>query len=87
MFNPKGSKRRKTYTESEDESDESTEEQESNIDLIEAKSDKMAHIKMSPFDENHAAGWFIVLEAQFEVKNITQSPTKFYNALSHIPVD
>ena len=87
MFNPKGSKRRKTYSESEDESDESTEEQESNIDLIEAKSDKMAHIKMSPFDENHAAGWFIVLEAQFEVKSITQSPTKFYNALSHIPVD
>ena len=47
----------------------------------------MANIKMSPFDENHAAGWFIVLEAQFEVKNVTQSPTKFYNVLSHIPVD
>ena len=38
----------------------------------------MANIKMSPFDENHAAGWFIVLEAQFEVKNVTQSPEAFH---------
>lgn len=51
------------------------------------QSGKMAHIKMMPFSETHTVGWFRVLEAQFEVKSITISQTKFGHAFSFLPAD
>ena len=42
-------------------------------------------IKPTQFSESSARGWFAVLEAQFKLKSITVSSTKFYNALSALP--
>ena len=42
-------------------------------------------IKPPQFSETSARGWFAVLEAQFKIKNIKKSSTKFYSALSALP--
>ena len=50
--------------------------------------DETAHsitIKPPQFCETSARGWFAVLEAQFKIKNIKKSSTKFYSALSALP--
>lgn len=43
-------------------------------------------IKPSKFDETSPQAWFAILEAQFNIASITTSSTKFYHALSHLPV-
>ncbi|XP_076030365.1 uncharacterized protein LOC143018661 [Oratosquilla oratoria] len=37
------------------------------------------------FDESSPARWFLLLEAQFCLSNVTVPLTKFYHALSHLP--
>ena len=44
-------------------------------------------IKVPEFSHSSAVGWFSILEAQFHLKNITTSSTKFYNALAALPAD
>ena len=44
-------------------------------------------IKAPQFTESSAQGWFAIMEAQFVLKNITVSSTKFYNALAALPPD
>lgn len=43
-------------------------------------------VKPPVFAENAPATWFIILEAQFNNLGITVSKTKFYHALSSLPV-
>lgn len=45
------------------------------------------NIKPPVFSETSAAMWFKVMEAQFHLKNITTSRTKFYHVLSSIPTN
>lgn len=42
-------------------------------------------VKPPTFCESSAIGWFVVLEAQFHLKGITKTNTKFYTALSALP--
>ena len=42
-------------------------------------------IHTPPFMDNAVDGWIAIIEAQFELKNITQSSTKFFNTLPHLP--
>lgn len=42
-------------------------------------------IKAPPFMETAVNGWFSILEAQFNLRNITVPATRFYNALSLLP--
>ena len=42
-------------------------------------------VKPAEFSEAHAAGWFAVLEAQFQLARISTTSTKFYHALAHLP--
>ena len=42
-------------------------------------------VKAPQFSDSSAVGWFAVLEAQFILRNITQTATKFYNALAALP--
>ena len=44
-------------------------------------------IKCPTFMETAAVGWFAIIEAQFHLRNITQSDTKFYHVLSSLPAD
>ena len=44
-------------------------------------------IKAPQFMESAAAGWFAILEAQFHLRNISQSSTKFYHVLAALPPD
>ena len=44
-------------------------------------------IKMPEFSESYASSWFEIIEAQFEVKGIKVSSTKFYHALSVMTPD
>ena len=43
-------------------------------------------IKPSKFDETAPQAWFAILEAQFNIASMKTSSTKFYHALSHLPV-
>lgn len=45
----------------------------------------MVSIKAPEFSEASAVGWFAVMEAQFVIKRITESSTKFYNTLAVLP--
>ena len=42
-------------------------------------------IRPAEFSEAHAAGWFAILEAQFNLANVSSSRTKFFHALSALP--
>lgn len=44
-------------------------------------------IKPSEFCEASANGWFSILEAQFQLANITTNQTKFFTALSSFPAN
>ena len=44
-------------------------------------------IKAPQFMESAAAGWFAIIEAQFHLRNITISSTKFYHVLAALPPD
>ena len=44
-------------------------------------------IKAPIFSETAADGWFCVLDAQFELKNITHQTTKYFHAVSALPPD
>ena len=44
-------------------------------------------IKMPDFMEGAVAGWFQILEAQFTLKGITQSSTKFLHVLATLPAN
>jgi len=54
-------------------------------DTTATSSGNLVSIKVPEFSDSCAIGWFAVLEAQFKLKNITQTQTKFYNALSALP--
>ena len=55
--------------------------------LLNESSHEVSHIQVRPaeFSEASASAWFAILEAQFELARITQSSTKFFNALSVLP--
>ena len=42
-------------------------------------------IKPPQFNEAAVSGWFSILEAQFHIKSITQTTTKYFNALAALP--
>ena len=42
-------------------------------------------IHAPPFMDNAMEGWIAIIEAQFELRNISQSSTKFFNTLPHLP--
>lgn len=42
-------------------------------------------IKAPQFNESAVSGWFSIIEAQFHIRNITQSATKFFNTLAALP--
>ena len=42
-------------------------------------------IKAPPFMENAVPSWFVIIEAQFKVRRISEESTKFYHALSALP--
>lgn len=44
-------------------------------------------IKTPQFSETSAGTWFRVMEAQFAIKNITVSQTKFFHVLAGLPTD
>lgn len=44
-------------------------------------------IKPPVFSETSPASWFRILEAQFHIRNITVSATKFFHALSALPTE
>ena len=44
-------------------------------------------VKVPPFMETAAMGWFAIIEARFNLRNITTETTKFYHVLSHLPPD
>ena len=53
-------------------------------------SEDVAHavsIKVPAFMDTAANGWFAIIEAQFNLKNITNASTKFYHVLSNLPPD
>lgn len=43
-------------------------------------------IKIPPFSESSPSTWFIILEAQFHISSISVSQTKFFHALSGLPI-
>ena len=42
-------------------------------------------IKAPPFMETAVNGWFQILEAQFNLRNIVNEETKFYHVLANLP--
>lgn len=44
-------------------------------------------IKVPPFIQSQPGTWFLILEAQFNIASITTATTRFYHALSNLPVD
>lgn len=44
-------------------------------------------IKAPEFIENAPTAWFSILEAQFQLRGVTVSTTKYYHALSQLPSD
>ncbi|CAG0890909.1 unnamed protein product [Cyprideis torosa] len=44
-------------------------------------------IKPPQFSNTHVAGWFEILEAQFELSRITNDQTKYYHTLAALPAD
>ena len=42
-------------------------------------------IRMPPFMESAIRGWFSIIEANFALRNITVSSTKYYHVLSALP--
>lgn len=42
-------------------------------------------IKAPPFLESSVPSWFLILEAQFKIKKVTDDTTKFYHAISSLP--
>lgn len=44
-------------------------------------------IKAPQFIENAPTAWFSILEAQFQLRGVTVSTTKYYHALSNLPSD
>lgn len=43
-------------------------------------------VRPPPFDEHSVTRWFVILESQFSLANITVSSTKFTHVLSHLPM-
>ena len=43
-------------------------------------------VKPPPFDETSVTRWFIILESQFALANISVSSTKFHHVLANLPV-
>lgn len=50
-----------------------------------AATSHLVSIKAPEFSEASAVGWFAIMEAQFRIKNITESSTKFYNTVAVLP--
>lgn len=44
-------------------------------------------IKVPQFMETSVDGWFDIIEAQFELSNISRSSTKFFHVISALPAD
>ena len=44
-------------------------------------------IKVPPFYTFPVDVWFILLEAQFEIKKVTASTKKFYHTIAALPLD
>lgn len=42
-------------------------------------------IKQPQFNEAAVSGWFYIIEAQFHIKNITLTATKYFNTLAALP--
>ena len=49
------------------------------------ESTNFVSVKVPAFMETAVSGWFAICEAQFILRNINTSPTKFYHILSHLP--
>ena len=48
---------------------------------------QMVSIKPPEFMDTAVDGWFVILNSQFHLRNITTSKTKFYTALAALPAD
>lgn len=53
--------------------------------MAQNESANAAIIHMPSFMETAATGWFAIIEAQFKLRSITTSSTKFYHVLSSLP--
>ena len=54
---------------------------------MEETSLQQINIKTPEFMETAVNGWFSILEAQFHLRNITASTTKFYTVISSLPAE
>ena len=54
---------------------------------MEEASLQQINIKTPEFMETTVNGWFSILEAQFHLRNITASTTKFYTVISSLPTE
>ena len=54
---------------------------------MEEASLQQINIKTPEFMETAVNGWFSILEAQFHLRNITASTTKFYMVISSLPAE
>ena len=54
---------------------------------MEEASLQQINIKTPEFMETAVNGWFSILEAQFHLRNITASTTKFYTVISSLPAE
>ncbi len=48
---------------------------------------RQVNIKAPEFMETAVNGWFTILEAQFHLRNVTTSKTKFYTVISSLPAE
>ena len=60
---------------------------DSNNNMAAAQLAQAVSIKAPVFSETSPALWFRILEAQFNIKGIMQSKTKYYHALSSLPTE
>ena len=66
------------------------EEKTVTFDYNKAMQDHLANnisIKMPPFSETYANGWFDIIDAQFAIKGIKTSSTKFIHAVASLTPD
>ena len=54
---------------------------------MEEASLQQINMKTPEFMETAVNGWFSILEAQFHLRNITASTTKFYTVISSLPAE
>ena len=52
-----------------------------------AETTHLVNIKAPEFMETAVNGWFTILEAQFHLRNVTASKTKFYAVISSLPAE